>query len=432
MPKLQKTIILIGDIVIFYLSLILTLIIRYGAYNYYDKINAHLAPFSILLPLWLLVFYLADLYHHRTGGGLALIRRTLNAVIISLVVSAAAFYLFTQVFQLTPKTNLVIFGVLMAGLIYAWRFFIFRFFAVGAEKVIVLGNSPAVEGLINYLHNNPQIGYKTVSWFKDLKDEKKLKELIRKEGVAQIIIHPEIAGKHKIKLANWILSYEVNLTNFFDFYELIFGKLPLDELGESWIIENINRRKAFYDPLRNIIDFILAAALLVLLSPLIALIGLLAAATTGLNPIFKQKRIGKDGQAFILYKFRTMKNSAGPLWTTKNDPRLTNFGKIIRFAHLDELPQLVNIIKGDISFVGPRPERVELAKEYQKFKYYNLRHLIKPGLTGWAQINYKPSSSLEEAKEKLCYDIYYVKNRSLALDILIILKTIRYLFVNNS
>ena len=117
-------------------------------------------------------------------------------------------------------------------------------------------------------------------------------------------------------------------------------------------------------------------------------------------------------------------DQSGPLWTTKADKRLTLIGKFLRYTHLDEIPQLYNILQGDISFIGPRPERRELVELYKQLPYYEIRHIIKPGLTGWAQLNYKPSASLEEAKEKLQYDIYYIKNRSLVLDVLIILKTI--------
>ena len=121
----------------------------------------------------------------------------------------------------------------------------------------------------------------------------------------------------------------------------------------------------------------------------------------------------------------------GPLWTEEKDKRLTFIGKILRYTHLDELPQLFNILKGNISFIGPRPERSELAEMYSSLPHYEIRHIIKPGLTGWAQVNYKPSASLEEAHEKLQYDIYYIKNRSLFLDFLIILKTIKYIFISH-
>ena len=123
----------------------------------------------------------------------------------------------------------------------------------------------------------------------------------------------------------------------------------------------------------------------------------------------------------------------GPLWgATGEDARVTSFGKFLRFTHLDEIPQLINVLKNDISFIGPRPERLELVEKYKQLPYYEIRHIIKPGITGWAQINYKSSTSLEEAYEKLCYDIHYIKNRSVFLDIVIILKTIKYIFVSHN
>ena len=148
--------------------------------------------------------------------------------------------------------------------------------------------------------------------------------------------------------------------------------------------------------------------------------------------IFKQERVGKNGRVFTLYKFRVMvANHSGSPWTEKHDKRFTFVGKILNFSHLNEIPQLWNIIKGDMSFTGPRPESKELVNVYQQLPYYDLRHIIKPGISGWAQINYKASVSLEEAYEKLCYDIYYVKNRSVILDLIIILKTVRYIFFSH-
>ena len=123
-----------------------------------------------------------------------------------------------------------------------------------------------------------------------------------------------------------------------------------------------------------------------------------------------------------------MKEDKGPLWTNKNDDRITLLGKFLTHTHLDEIPQFYNIFKGDISFIGPRAERKELVEIYRQISHYEIRHVVKPGLTGWAQVNYKASASVEEAKEKLKYDIYYIKNRSLILDFIIFLKTARYFF----
>jgi lipopolysaccharide/colanic/teichoic acid biosynthesis glycosyltransferase len=150
--------------------------------------------------------------------------------------------------------------------------------------------------------------------------------------------------------------------------------------------------------------------------------------------IYKQQRIGKNGRVFILYKFRTMipeAESDGPKWAEEQDERVTIIGRFLRRTHLDELPQLINVIKGDLSFVGPRPERPEFVEHLKKkIPYYEIRHLIKPGITGWAQINYKYASSIDDTYEKLQFDIYYIKKRSIVLDILILLKTIKTVFIN--
>lgn len=181
---------------------------------------------------------------------------------------------------------------------------------------------------------------------------------------------------------------------------------------------------------KRIFDFTLAFILFIVFLPLFIIILIFIKTSSGGPIIYRQKRIGKNNRPFILYKFRTMKQSeTGSLWTDENDERITLESKMLRDTHLDELPQLINILKGDISFVGPRPERLELVQLYKQLPHYELRHTIKPGLTGWAQLNYKASSSLEEAGEKLKYDIYYINNRSFILDLIILLKTIKHLYI---
>jgi lipopolysaccharide/colanic/teichoic acid biosynthesis glycosyltransferase len=144
--------------------------------------------------------------------------------------------------------------------------------------------------------------------------------------------------------------------------------------------------------------------------------------------------MGRRNKQFTLYKFRTMVDGAdkiGPAWTEKNDTRVTPLGRVFRYTHLDEIPQLVNILRGDISFTGPRPESAELAEKYSSLPYYDMRHSIAPGITGWAQINFKPSASVEEAYEKLRYDIFYIKNRSFFFDTLIMMRTVKHFFFSH-
>jgi lipopolysaccharide/colanic/teichoic acid biosynthesis glycosyltransferase len=206
-------------------------------------------------------------------------------------------------------------------------------------------------------------------------------------------------------------------------------KVPLTELQEAWFLENIRTRKPAYDLAKRITDLLLALIGGLILLPFTILISLLIKIFSPGKIIYAQERTGLNNQGFILYKFRTMREDKdGPLWTLENDNRITGIGKILRRTHLDEIPQLWNVLKSDISLLGPRAERTELTQKFSEFPYYDMRHAIKPGISGWAQVNYQPSASMEEAKEKLAYDLYYIKNRSLILDTAILIKTLRHLF----
>lgn len=437
--KLKPILVAIGDIIILYSALIITLLIRYGTTGHAESFGVHFKPFSIIFIIWLLVFYLSNLYSNKFFKFNLIAAQTFFiAIIINLILSVVAFYSFETFFKLTPKTNLLIFGIIFGIFDSLWRLFLSKLFISGGwrKQIIIIGDSPNIIAVAEYLKNNPQTGYHLNLWLKENLKEEKFSDLV--DSIVKNKIDLVITDTHikkdstSAKLIYKLLPLEIQIMDFADFYESIFQKVPLEELEESWFIESITTDRYFYDAFKKTIDAILAVILITIFSPVIFLVALLIKITSTGPFIFKQERTGKNNKPFILYKFRTMKiNHNGPLWTKENDKRLTLIGKILRWTHLDELPQLYNILKGDISFIGPRPERSELAKLYQKLPFYEMRHIIKPGLTGWAQVNYKPSASLEEAYEKLQYDIYYVKNRSLILDFLIFLKTLRYFFASH-
>jgi len=224
------------------------------------------------------------------------------------------------------------------------------------------------------------------------------------------------------------LPLKLNYISFANFYENLTKKVPIEMIDEIWFLENFSRsEKRIEEVLKRGFDIFFSAIgilITVVLLPLIAL----AIKIDSPGPIFyTQKRVGKDGKIFNLYKFRTMKIDAekeGPRWAEENDERVTKVGYFLRRTHLDELPQAISIFRGDLSLVGPRPERPEFTSILQKeIPYYNIRTLVKPGITGWAQLNFSYGNSIEDAKEKLQYDFYYIKNRSFFLDLGIILKT---------
>lgn len=226
-------------------------------------------------------------------------------------------------------------------------------------------------------------------------------------------------------------------TYFFGYWSgeksILSGRVRLAELNEGWFLEVVSRRDKLYEVVKNVIDFcsgILGLSILVIFFPFAALL----IEVTSPGPIFySQKRIGKDGKIFTLYKFRTMVRDAekeGPQWAQEKDERVTSIGYFLRRTHLDELPQALNLLRGEISLVGPRPERPEftmpLAKE---IAHYHLRELVKPGIFGWAQLNFPYGDSVEDAQEKLAYDLFYIQNRSLFLDIVILLKSVKIIFL---
>ena len=438
MERLKAAIILLGDIIVLYGILTLTLMIRYGTDKFQQPFLDHLKPFSLIFIIWILVFYLSELYNYpRFKDGIVLFKTLSTAVAVNFFISIVLFYLLTPLFQLTPKTNLIIFSFLFMTLNFGWRLIMVKMFIGGFPRIrlLTIGDSITVNEIASCVYSNPQIGYDVVLWLKEeikTKDIDNLKKSIIENKIDVVVLPPHLLKKDPelTKLVYRLLPLGIEAITSIDFFEMIFSKAPLEEVEESWFIEKITARRHFYDAIKRILDMIFGIILLIILLPVMMITAILIKITSRGAIFYKQSRIGKNDRPFILYKFRTMKiNLSGPLWTKENDERLTFVGKILRRTHLDEFSQLYNIIKGDISFVGPRPERKELAEQYGQLSYYEIRHIIKPGLTGWAQINYRPSASIEEAYEKLKYDIYYVKNRSLFLDLQIIFKTIKSLFI---
>ncbi|MCL5004597.1 MAG: sugar transferase [Patescibacteria group bacterium] len=441
--KIKTFMIFIGDVVILYGSLIIALFLRRGftpTVNFPEYVKLHLAPFSLFFIIWVLIFYLANLYDPRNfKNRLEFFKNFSLALIINGLAGVVFFYLFS-VGGITPKTNLLLFLIVFATLGTLWRY-LFNYLGgiVGTpEKILIIqsdSQNKLSEQLIKYLEKNRQLGYQITNVIKtENREIENIAEIIKERQIDLVIIPTHL--EEKAKLASLIyenLSLGIKVLNFAEFYELIFKKVPLSELEEIWFLENFIKEQISYGSIKQVLERFLAFLLFIILSPLILIILIAVKLTSKGLAVYKQTRIGKKENKFTLYKFRTMYLDAekhGPQWSGENDARITPIGKILRYTHLDELPQLVNIIKGDISFVGPRPERPEfVAILKEKIPYYEIRHLVEPGVTGWAQINYRYGSSIEDAYEKLQYDIYYLKNRSFVLDLLIILKTVKSIFV---
>jgi sugar transferase (PEP-CTERM system associated) len=214
-------------------------------------------------------------------------------------------------------------------------------------------------------------------------------------------------------------------------YEQITGKIAIEALRPSYLIFNEGfTRHPWAELSKRTVDLTLAMAMLVLTWPLMIVTALLVRFDSHGPILFTQERVGRDGKPFTLLKFRSMRADAeklsGPVWATQDDPRITRSGRFIRKTRLDELPQLFNILAGHMSLVGPRPERQHFVDDLQaKIPYFKQRHIVKPGLTGWAQINYRYGASFEDAVQKLQYDLFYIKNQSLLFDLSILFNTVK-------
>jgi len=215
------------------------------------------------------------------------------------------------------------------------------------------------------------------------------------------------------------------------FLEETLGKIPLEGLPPSWFVFSEGFREGpIHSFLRRVLEVVIAILLLIISLPLCLLAALLIKIESKGPVFFRQERVGKEGKLFHVLKFRSMRSDAeadtGPVWASKEDPRVTRVGRLIRKLRIDEIPQIWNVLRGDMALVGPRPERPHFVGELRlRIPYYDERHTVKPGLTGWAQINYPYGSSLEDADEKLQYDFYYIKHRSPLFDLYIVARTIK-------
>jgi len=442
--KKKKVLIAIGDYFFMAISLVVILVIRYQFAVTWELLYQH-SGFVFVFLFWLVIFYSWDLYNLTEKMEN---RNFLFAMIMNVVLSFSFFYIVDS--DIAPKTNLVLTALVFSMFFYLWRFVIgilFNQFSV-AKKVLMVGADHYAMELIKKMVDNPRYGYKVAGlvklpdtklpdWFD--KDEIKVfesigdaRKFVEAEGVSFVVITQTWYGKVSQDIYSMI-PLGLSIFNLPSFWETLEQKIPINATNEIWFLENLRTiSRGLTDGLKRLLDLILA----IVLFPVLLSLGLIAALLVKISskgPIFySQIRVGLNGRPFRIFKFRSMRVDAekqGAQWSTQNDPRITGIGRFLRSTRLDELPQIFNVLRGDMSFIGPRPERPEFVDELAEvIPHYSLRHLVRPGLTGWAQINYPYGSSVEDAARKLEYDLYYLKNRGMLLDIKIILKTIMVVF----
>jgi sugar transferase (PEP-CTERM system associated) len=337
-------------------------------------------------------------------------------------------------------------------LIVSWRFFYALILSRGLfnQKIILLGSGLLAQNIFDEIINRKDSGY-TVAvnvWdsledsnllFKQKqaetiykKDYDGLCELAEQLDIKKVVVAiKERRGALPLKeLVNCRIK-GIDVIEGTSFYEMLAGKLIVDQINPAWIIFS----KGFYKSrtrrfIKRSVDLIISLGMLILFSPLIIVIPILIKIDSTGSVLFSQERVGKNKKLYMLYKFRSMVEDAeeqsGPVWASDNDKRITRIGSVIRKWRIDEIPQLWNVLKGDMSFVGPRPEREFFVKKLEEaIPYYGERFSVKPGITGWAQVCYGYGASVDDAVEKVNYDLFYIKNMSSFMDLMIILRTIK-------
>ncbi len=427
-----------GDIVFLYSSLWLTLFLRNlvgdSTQQYF---SVHFVPFSILFLVWILVFYIASLYEPHTVVLKSKIPAIiLNAQAINSFIAVIFFYLIPY-FGITPKTTLFLELVISFVFISLWRFYGVPLLGLRKkENAVLIGSGEETRQLYRVVNHNPLYPMRFITWLDldkvdgiDFDDE--VLNRIYGEEISMIVIDIENKKIAPIlpKLYNLIFSH-VRFVDQYRIYEDIFDKIPLSLIGYSWFLENVSSRAHFgYDLFKRSMDIALSLPLLCISLLFYPFVWIALKLQDGGPIFFIQERVGEGNRPIRIIKFRSMNTMDKGIPLVANDPRITKVGNFLRKSRIDELPQLWNVLRGDLSLIGPRPESPNLVALYhEQIPYYNMRHLITPGLSGWAQVHHdKPPQTIEETKEKLAYDLYYLKNRSLALDIKIALKTIKTL-----
>jgi len=420
-----------------YLSLFGTLLARYGGLR---RLHSHIVPFTLIFIVWIIIQYIAGLYSlHALKNDSSFFSKLSWSFLTNAIVALTFFYFATDI-EIAPKTNFFIFLLFAGSLEYWWRT-IFNNILNAAKpttNLLLIGTSPIAHTIAEQLRLNPQIGYCVAFWIKDgLNDPEfnHLSQIIIKHEITTIVMPAHLKKSTYAARAIYNnLALGVEVIDLAELYERIFGKVPLSELQEVWFLENLAKRHSLYEALKRPAEFILALLLFIITLPLTFLIGVIIKLTSRGPLIYSQERVGKGGHSFRLYKFRSMNNDAekhGPVWSRQGDNRVTPFGSFLRRTHLDEFPQLINVLRGELSIIGPRPERPEFVTMLrEKIPFYDLRHMVKPGITGWAQVHYRYGASVNDAYEKLQYEIYYLKNRSVFYDVVVTLKTLRFFFSN--
>lgn len=438
------TLLFLGDILTFVISLWLTLLVRYGEFFDTNRFRDHIGPFSILFAVWALVFYMSGLY----GKRMLLFKSSLPDAIVKTqvfnIVLAALFFFLLPGIGLAPKTNLVIYLVISLILIFVWRIGLYPRMSIPRTRypAVLIAEGEEAKELAEEVNGNPRYHLSfpiIVTPDEATADPEPLAARIREARSTIVVTEGNDARIEPLipKLYD-LASFETpaQFVSFDDIYEEVFDRIPLSELRPAWFLEHVSGTDpALYAAAKRAIDIVGGIAMGVIAIAAAPFVWI-AQGFEGHGPLLiKQDRLGKGDRHIKVYKFRTMQENDEGKWNGESQNRVTKVGEFLRRTSLDEFPQFVNVLRGELSLIGPRNDMAALgARLAEALPFYNLRYMVTPGITGWAQINQQyeqgniSPQSIEETKMRLAYDFYYLKHRSLGLDIVIALKTIKRMF----
>ena len=424
-----KMFLIYGDIFFIALAIFLGILIRLGVDASGRYLKQCWLPLFILEISLITCFYIAGLYDFPK------IQKSFFTSTIRTVISIlSAFLLTTGLFYSHPSLFVgrgIILLTLILTFVFAESLRLFCFHGSGRKffdyRTLIVGSGNESQKMLNFLKRNPYGGYIPI----DIADESEnIRDIVSRKKIRVVILPKQIRTSQLLEKLR-ICRYEgVQLKDMATVYGELTGEIPLEAIDDEWLLMMSLQHSIFHiKKVKRIFDIAGAFIFLIVTLP-ISILTVCLIKITSPGPIFHcQKRMGREGKEFSFLKFRTMKIDAeknGPVWTSPNDSRVTKIGKFLRRFHIDEFPQFINILKGNMSLVGPRPERKffvnKLAKE---IPFYLERLYIQPGLTGWAQIKYPYASNIEQSRRKLQFDLYYIENMSLLFDFVIILKTIK-------
>ena len=441
---------ILADTAIIYGGIVLAIYLRLGFSGADYQLNDNSGWYKVALATFvcLLILYFYDLYDYTVmGNRRELMLRLVQALGIAWALLALLFYLVPPL--LIGRGVSVISVPLVLALLLIWRVLIH--YLTGhpeiGEKILVVGTGQSAKDTAQAVWERRDAGYRIVGFVTENggQPNEKIGEskivgrvedlvgLVKSEKIDRIVIAiRERRGTFPTEtLLKMSLAGDVSIEECTSFFERVTGKVHVDMLRPSWLIfDGRPRDTRLKTAFREVIHRGLGLIGFVVSLPIAILAAILIKLESKGGVLYRQERVGKNGRIIKVIKFRSMRTDAEkdgkPVWATSNDDRVTRVGRIIRKIRVDEIPQFWNIIKGEMSFVGPRPERPHFVEQLaREIQFYEHRHLVAPGLTGWAQIKYPYGASVEDARQKLQYDLYYIKNQSLALDLVIVFETVK-------